>query len=73
MKAQINQQLTQAEIPIEVIHLCNFMTVNKLSIQDMFKIVANQPITETTTINERTFDQCCQERGYDPKDRSKLI
>ena len=39
----------------------------------MFKVVANRPITETTTINERTFDQCCQERGYDPKDRSKLI
>ena len=39
----------------------------------MFKVVANKQITEGTIINERAFDECCQERGYEPKDRNKLI
>ena len=39
----------------------------------MFRIAANKPITESNVINERTFDECCQERGYEPKDRNKLI
>ena len=38
----------------------------------MFKVVSKN-LTESNVINERAFDECCQEKGYEPKDRSKLI
>lgn len=73
LRAQVTQQLDKADIPIEVIHLINFLAVNKLSIQDMFKVVAGKQITEATMVTQRTFDECCHEKGYEPKDRAKLI
>ena len=36
----IGEQLQQAEIPIEVVHLLNFMMQNEYSMSDMFKIAS---------------------------------
>ena len=36
----IGEQLQQAEIPIEVIHLLNFMMQNEYSMSDMFRIAS---------------------------------
>lgn len=32
-----------------------------------------KPIGQDAIINERVFDDCCAERSYEPKDRTRLI
>ena len=39
----------------------------------MFKVPGQKQIGPDALINERVFDDCCAERGYEPKDRAKLI
>ena len=39
----------------------------------MFKITGSKQLSESSVINDRTFDECCADRGYEPKDRNKLI
>ena len=39
----------------------------------MFKVVSQSGITQDAVISERQFDECCAERGYEPKDRNRLV
>ena len=71
-RGAVEQSLQQADIPIEVMHLLNFMNQSKIPIHEMFKVVS-QSITQDAVISERQFDECCAERGYEPKDRNKLV
>ena len=50
-----------------------FLNNNKLSINDMFRIVANKTITKDAIITEQQFDNSCAEHGYEPKDRGNLL
>ena len=50
-----------------------FLNNNKLSINDMFRIIANKTITQDAIITEQQFDNSCAEHGYEPKDRSNLL
>ena len=70
---EITKQLDRADIPIEVIHLVAYMSNNKISVHDMFRVVSQRQLTQDSIISERMFDECCIERGYEPKDRAKLI
>ena len=65
----MEQSLQQADIPIEVMHLLNFMNQSKVSIHEMFKVVSQSSISQDAVISERQFDECCAERGYEPKDQ----
>ena len=44
-KSTITGQLDRADIPIEVVHLVNYMISNKISIHDMFKVVSQGHLT----------------------------
>ena len=76
IKAQVGKVLRQlgaADIAIEVIHLLHFLRESQLSVHEMFKVTGQRQLTPDVTITEQFFDQCCQERGYVPKDRARLV
>ena len=72
-RVAFDNELRQADIQIEVVHLIHFLQQSNLSINEMFKITGTKQIGPDAIINDRTFDDCCAERGYVPKDRNRLI